>query len=91
MAAKKLQSSFQAHTIVVLMGSLIKAILRKPDMSERLLKWAVELSKFDIEYQPRTKIKGQALADFIVERLETHSHGVGDEEWVLEMDGSSRA
>ena len=32
-----------------------------------MLKWAVELGQFDIEYKPRSSIKGQALADFIIE------------------------
>ena len=59
MAAKKLGSYFQAHTIVVLTSSLIRTILHKPYVLGRLLKWAVELSEFDIEYQPRTAIKGQ--------------------------------
>ena len=31
------------------------------------MKWAMELSQFDIAYVPRASIKGQALADFIVE------------------------
>ncbi|GFY96586.1 hypothetical protein Acr_11g0008920 [Actinidia rufa] len=35
--------------------------------SGRLLKWSIELSEFHIEYKPRTAIKAQALADFIVE------------------------
>ena len=57
----------------MLTGSPIKAILHKLDTSGRLLKWAIELSDFDKEYQPRTEIKGQVLADFVVERLETHT------------------
>ncbi|XP_074358209.1 uncharacterized protein LOC141697623 [Apium graveolens] len=32
-----------------------------------MLKWAVELGLFDLEYMPRTAIKGQALADFLLE------------------------
>ncbi|XP_074347266.1 uncharacterized protein LOC141686108 [Apium graveolens] len=32
-----------------------------------MLKWAIELGQFDLEYCPRTEIKGQALADFILE------------------------
>ena len=45
----------------------MKQVLRRPEASGRLVKWAVELTQFDILYQPRTVIKGQALADFIAE------------------------
>ncbi|XP_074337398.1 uncharacterized protein LOC141674588 [Apium graveolens] len=31
-----------------------------------MLKWAKELGQFDLEYYPRTTIKGQKLADFII-------------------------
>ena len=68
MAAKKLRLYFLAHTIIILTGSPIRAILHKPNASGRLLKWAIELSEFDIEYRPKSAIKGQVLAHFIVER-----------------------
>jgi len=32
-----------------------------------MVKWAVELSEFDIKYEPRGSIKGQVFADFVVE------------------------
>ena len=57
-ATEKLRPYFQAHTIIVLTGSLIKAILHKLDVSRRLLKWAIELIEFAIEYRPRSAIKG---------------------------------
>ncbi|XP_074324047.1 uncharacterized protein LOC141660970 [Apium graveolens] len=41
--------------------------MHKPETSGRLLKWTVELSQFDVEYKPRGALKGQALADFILE------------------------
>ena len=31
------------------------------------MKWAIELSEFNIRYKPRTAVKGQILADFIIE------------------------
>ena len=31
------------------------------------MKWAIELSKFDIKYKPKTAIKGQVLVDFFME------------------------
>ena len=33
----------------------------------RMALWVVELSEFDIQYCPRTAIKGQVVADFIAE------------------------
>ena len=29
--------------------------------------WVIELSEFDIQYRPRTAIKGQVVTDFIGE------------------------
>ena len=67
MASRKLRPYFQAHTIKVLTDQPLRQILQKPDYSGRLMKWAIELSQFDIHFEPRQAIKGQALADFIVE------------------------
>ena len=89
MASKKLCPYFQTHTIVVLSNYRIKAVFHKPDASRRLLKWVMELSKFDIEYRPRSAIKGQVLANFIVELSNVQSHAQGDNLWVLKTDGSS--
>lgn len=43
--------------------------MQQPDLSERLVKFSIELSEFDIEYQPHKAIKAQALANFIEKRL----------------------
>ena len=32
-----------------------------------MIKWNIELSQFDLNFQPRKSIRGQALADFIAE------------------------
>ncbi|KAL5569910.1 hypothetical protein UlMin_026485 [Ulmus minor] len=42
-------------------------VFQKPEASGRLAKWSIELGEFDIQFKPRTAIKGQALADFIAE------------------------
>ena len=49
-----------------------------PDAVGRLALWAIELSEFDIQYRPRTAIKGQVVADFIAEF--THDEDKGAEE-----------
>ena len=35
------------------------------------MKWAIELSEFDIRYKPKTAIKRQVLADFVMEFTST--------------------
>ena len=45
----------------------MKQILHKPETSGRLMKWAIELSEFDIRYKSTTVVKGQILENFIIE------------------------
>ena len=66
-AARKLRPYFQAHTIEVPTEYPMKQVLHKPETLGRLMKWAIELSEFDIRYKPKTTIKGQVLADFVME------------------------
>jgi len=55
-----------------------------------MARWAVELSKFDIHYEPRGPIKGQIYADFVVELFLAATHQEGANfKWVLSVDGSS--
>nr|XP_016438231.1 PREDICTED: uncharacterized protein LOC107764205 [Nicotiana tabacum] len=42
-------------------------VLHKPELSGRLAKWAVEISRFNIEYKPRTAINSQVLVDFVAD------------------------
>ena len=41
--------------------------MHSPKANGRLIKWAIELAEFDFKYKPRTAIKAQALADFMIE------------------------
>ena len=66
-AARKLRPYFQAHTIEVPIEYSMKQVLHKPETSGRLMKWAIELSEFDIKYKPKTAIKGQVLTDLVME------------------------
>ena len=91
-ASRKLRHYFQAYVINVIMNHPLKKAMNKLEAVERLIQWAIELSEFDIKYQPKNAIKAQALADFIVEF--TPSHGDLDEveeakAWVVHVDGSS--
>nr|CAN66354.1 hypothetical protein VITISV_004958 [Vitis vinifera] len=66
-AAQKLRPYFQAHPVIVLTDQPLRSILHKPDLTGRMLQWAIELSKFGIEFQPRLSKKGQVMADFVLE------------------------
>ena len=57
-----------------------------------LIQWEIELSEFDIRYQPRNVIKAQALADFIVEftpNYEDLGKREDNKKWIVHVDGSS--
>ena len=66
-AAQKLKPYFQAHTMVILTDKPLRKAMSSPEVVGRMALWVVELSEFDIQYQLRTAIKGQVVADFIAE------------------------
>ena len=65
--AQKLKPYFQAHTMVILTDKPLRKAMSSPEVVGRMALWVVELSEFDIQYQLRTAIKGQVVADFIAE------------------------
>ena len=67
---RKLPHYFQAHTVVILTQLSLKTVLRSADYTGRIAKWGTILGAFDIKYMPRTSIKGQVLADLVVEFTE---------------------
>ncbi|CAL9002342.1 unnamed protein product, partial [Prunus brigantina] len=66
-SARRLRPYFQAHQITVLTNHPLRQVLQRPETSGRLVKWAIELGEFDIQFKPRPAEKGQAVADFISE------------------------
>ena len=56
--------------MVVLTQLPLKAILRSADYIGRIVKWGMILSTFDIKYMPRSSVKGQILANLVVEFVE---------------------
>ncbi|GKA52654.1 reverse transcriptase domain-containing protein [Tanacetum coccineum] len=95
-ASKRLRRYFQAHPITVITDQPIKNILSNPEVAGRMQKWSIQLGEFGIHYRPRVSVKGQVLADFIVERPEDEGqdNSAKEEEplparWTLFTDGSS--
>ena len=54
------------------------------------MKWAVELSMFDIEYRPRSAIKGQIHVDFIALMSDVQPRDLYETSWLLKIDDLSR-
>jgi len=63
--ARRLRPYFQNHSITVKTDYPIQKILQKPDLAGRISSWAVELSEFNILYEPHGPIKAQCLLDFV--------------------------
>ncbi|XP_071700322.1 uncharacterized protein [Rutidosis leptorrhynchoides] len=95
--ARQLQRYFQAHLIQVLMDQTIRHVLTWPEISGRMAKWAIELGEHEISFLSRNFVKGQVIADFLVELPgDTIKQGKTlvtrrdtDEFWELYTDGAS--
>ncbi|XP_059629770.1 uncharacterized protein LOC132272686 [Cornus florida] len=60
------------------------------DAETRITKWAIELSSFDISYEPKVSHKGQALADFLLEYEDkSEEPNLSEPQWELRVDGFS--
>jgi hypothetical protein len=75
--------------IIICKSDIIKHMLSAPVLKGRLGKWMFALSEFDIRYQPAKAVKGQALADLIVERINTNIATLSVWAWAMYFDGSA--
>ncbi|XP_050238260.1 uncharacterized protein LOC126687746 [Mercurialis annua] len=71
---------------------VIKYILSRPYIRNRMGKWVVAMSEFTLVYVPQKAVKGQVLADFLADHTGTAlKEGIGCMElhpWKLWFDGS---
>ncbi len=99
-ATKKLPYYFEASTVTVLTDLPLKMLLQRSNFFGMITKWGVQLGSFGIEYEPRTAIKGQVLADFIAEFqqrpdelvssiLQETQFNLSSGKWKLFVDGAS--
>jgi hypothetical protein len=86
----KLSHYFQLHQIMVHTSSTLGEILNNREVARKIVKWAIELSMYDIVYKLRTTIKAQALSDFVAEWTETQTPPKERELefWTINFDGS---
>jgi len=57
-SARRLRHYFQSFTVIVMTDFPICKVLQKTNVAGRMVRWAVELSKFCVQYEPRGPIKG---------------------------------
>ncbi|KAL0413151.1 UNVERIFIED_CONTAM: Ribonuclease HI [Sesamum radiatum] len=90
--ARKLRPYFLSYPVGVRTNTPLKQLLGRPKTSGRLIKWAIELSEYDISYLPRMTIKAQALADFVSKMTGITKEKVPQAKpWLLHVGGSSTA
>ena len=92
--AQKLRPYFQAHPTTVLTNQPLQNVLHKWDITGKMLRWAIELSEYGIDHQPRLSLKGQVMTDFIAELPEARApdkEWTPDDRWSLHVDGASRS
>jgi ribonuclease HI len=73
--------------IVICKSDIIKHMLSTHVLKGRLRKWMFALSEFNIRYQSRKAVKGQALADLITERINTNIATLSVRAWAMYFEG----
>ncbi|GJS33732.1 hypothetical protein Tco_0532114 [Tanacetum coccineum] len=83
--------NFQTHLFAVLPTKAESmTIISRPDVAGRLQKWSVMLGEYNITYRPRTSVKGQILADFLIEKPDESTPDTSVVETPQERDTTSR-
>ena len=82
-----------SHCTVSGQADVIKYMLHSPIMSGRIGEWAYALIEYDLAYEPLKSMKGQVVADFIVEHRVNDIHELDMSyltitSWTLYFDGS---
>jgi hypothetical protein len=83
MASRKLRHYFEAFKVRVTSDRGLGELFRNPEASVRIAKWAAGLSGYHITFDPRTTIKSQVLADFIVDWT-----GSPEKVWTIHCDSA---
>ena len=88
--ARKLKPYFQVHTLIILTDKPLRRAMNSPKAARKIALWAIELSEFNVQYRPRTAIKGQVITSFIVEFTHREGQGLGEiPQWSIHMNGLS--
>jgi ribonuclease HI len=90
MAARKLRHYFEGHKIRVITNQPLSDLFANREASTRIIKWCAELSEYIVDFERRSAIKSQVLADFVVDWTSLTQNL--DEEiptpWIVQCDGA---
>ena len=68
---------------------MIKYMLSLPILNGRIGKWILALSQFDLKYESAKAVKGQVMANFVVQHCGPELDVVDLVPWTLFFDDSS--
>lgn len=76
LTAWRLRPYFLSFKVVVHTNYPLRQVAGRADLSRTMEKWVMELSEYDMEFEPQCAIKAQTLDNFIretkrVEKVET--------------------
>jgi ribonuclease HI len=90
MAARKLRHYFEGHRIRVITNQPLNDLFANREASTRIIKWGAELSEYIVDFERRSAIKSQVIADFVVDWTSPTQNL--DEEiptpWIVKCDGA---
>jgi ribonuclease HI len=90
MVARKLRHYFEGHKIRVITNQPLNDLFAIREASTRIVKWGTELSEYIVDFERRSAIKLQVLADFVVDWTSPTQNL--DEEiatpWIVQCDGA---
>jgi hypothetical protein len=90
MAARKLRHYFEGRKIRVITNQPLSDLFANRETSTRIIKWGTELSEYIMDFERRSAIKSQVLADFVVDWTSPTQNL--DEEittpWIVQCDGA---
>jgi hypothetical protein len=66
LTARKLRHYFDGHKIRVITNQPLNDLFANKEASSRIIKWGAKLSEYTMDFERRSAIKLQVLADFVV-------------------------
>jgi hypothetical protein len=90
MTARKLRHYFEGHRIRVITNQPLSDLFANREASTRIIKWGAELSEYIVDFERRSAIKSQVLADFVVDWT-SPTQNLYEEIpalWIVQCDGA---